>query len=158
MLIAPSELHHKGAMRVVSRFHLRLLLASAIFLLLPAWAISAKSNYSRFAGSYESEQANANKPGPSMTLSLGGDGSATMTQDSGKGPQTLFGHWTDTGGQARVTFDSPGQASAAPMVFEPSHGGMQATTWDHAVWGKLQPPVMKKKNSASWHAKDHHIF
>ena len=147
-----------GAMRVVRRFRLRLLLASAILLLLPTWAICAKSNYSKFAGSYESVQANPDKPGPSMTLSLGTDGSATVTQDSGKGPQTLFGHWTDTGGQVQVTFDSPGQAPAAAMLFGPSHGGMQATTWDHAAWGKLEPPVMKKTNSTSWHAKDHRIF
>ncbi len=41
-----------------------------------------------------------------MNLSLGADGSATVTEDSGNGATTLFGHWVDTGGQVAVTFDA----------------------------------------------------
>lgn len=147
-------------MRVVRRFPLRLLLASSIFLLLPLWAVASKSkdqskDFSKFAGVYESSQANPEKPGPSMSLSLGIDGSATFTQDYGKGPQTFFGHWVDTGGGVKVTFDDPGQPAEAPMNFAPSHGGMQAVNWDRAAWGKLTPPEMKK-TSDHWHAKGHH--
>lgn len=142
-------------MRVVRRFPLRILLAASVFMLLPLWAVAANSkNYSKFAGVYESEQKNPEKPGPSMSLSLGNDGTATFTQDYGKGPQTFFGHWTDTGGGVKVTFDVPGQPPEAPMTFEPGHGGLQAITWDRAAWGKLTPPPMKKTGS-NWHAKDH---
>jgi hypothetical protein len=30
------------------------------------------------------------------------------------------------------------------MVFQPAHDGLQAVTWNHATWGKVDPPSMKK--------------
>ena len=55
-----------------------------------------------------------------MNLSLGADGSATVTEDAGNGATTLFGHWADNGGQVAVTFDAmDGKAAEAPMVFNP---------------------------------------
>jgi hypothetical protein len=80
-----------------------------------------------------------------MNLSLGADGSATVTEDAGNGAATLFGHWVDTGGQVAVTFDAlDGKPAEAPMVFQPAHDGLQAVTWNHASWGKVTPPPMKK--------------
>ena len=96
--------------------------------------------HSKFVGVYLSHAA-----GPSMNLSLGADGSATVTEDAGNGSTTLFGHWVDTGGQVAVTFDaSAGGPVEPPMVFQPAHDGLQAVTWNHASWGKVTPPPMKK--------------
>lgn len=75
-----------------------------------------------------------------MELSLGPDGTATVTEDPGGAPTTLFGHWVDTGNQVKVSFD----ATEPPMVFAPGHGGLQAITWNHATWGGINPPPMKQ--------------
>jgi hypothetical protein len=96
--------------------------------------------HSRFAGVYLSHFAL-----PSMNLSLGRDGTATVTEDPGNGATTLFGHWVDSGSQVTVTFDAvEGKPVEPPMVFAPGHEGLQAVTWNHASWGKVDPPPMKK--------------
>ncbi len=80
-----------------------------------------------------------------MNVSLGRDGSATVTEDPGNGERTLFGHWVDASGQVTVTFDAmEGKPAEPPMVFEAAHDGLQAVTWNHASWGKVAPPPMKK--------------
>ncbi|HEX3941825.1 MAG TPA: hypothetical protein VHX11_10115 [Acidobacteriaceae bacterium] len=144
-------------MSTIHRFLPRTLCVCAVLLLLPLSALGA-SKYSKYAGSYESDQAKPDKPGPSMSLSLGNDGSATFTEDYGKGEQTYFGHWSDAGSQINVTFDpADGQAPLAPMAFSSAHDGLQAVSWDHAAWGKVTPPLMKK-TSDDWHNKGHKIF
>jgi hypothetical protein len=96
--------------------------------------------HSRFAGVYLSHFA-----GPTMNLSLGKDGTATVTEDPGNGATTLFGHWVDSGSQVTVTFDAvEGKPVEPSMVFAPGHDGLQAVTWNHASWGKVDPPPMKK--------------
>jgi hypothetical protein len=96
--------------------------------------------HSRFAGVYLSRFAS-----PSMNLSLGRDGTATVTEDPGNGATTLFGHWVDSGSQVTVTFDAvEGRPVEPPMVFAPGHDGLQAVTWNRASWGKVDPPPMKK--------------
>jgi hypothetical protein len=96
--------------------------------------------HSRFAGVYLSRFTS-----PSMNLSLGKDGTATVTEDAGNGATTLFGHWVDSGSQVTVTFDAvEGKPVEPPMVFQPAHDGLQAVTWNHASWGKVDPPPMKK--------------
>jgi hypothetical protein len=96
--------------------------------------------HSRFAGVYLSRFTS-----PSMNLSLGRDGTATVTEDAGNGATTLFGHWVDSGSQVTVTFDAvEGKPVEPPMVFQPAHDGLQAVTWNHASWGKVDPPPMKK--------------
>jgi hypothetical protein len=98
------------------------------------------TTHSRFAGVYLSRFA-----APSMNLSLGKDGTATVTEDTGNGATTLFGHWVDSGSQVTVTFDAvEGKPIEPPMVFQPAHDGLQAVTWNHASWGKVDPPPMKK--------------
>jgi hypothetical protein len=96
--------------------------------------------HSKFAGVYLSHMV-----GPTMNLSLGKDGTATVTEDPGNGATTLFGHWVDSGSQVTVTFDAvEGRPVEPPMVFQPAHDGLQAVTWNHASWGKVEPPPMKK--------------
>jgi hypothetical protein len=110
----------------------------------------------KWAGTYDSEMPKPGAPpGGSMSVSLGVDGTATVSQDPGKGSTTLFGHWTDNGSQITITFDAAaGQPAAPPMTFAPGHDGLQAVTWDHAAWGKLTPPPMKK-GDANWHKPKH---
>jgi hypothetical protein len=130
-------------MKPAGRFRLCVLFAGTMLLLssLAAFSDSAGA-HSKFAGSYVSKM---DKPVPSMTLSLGEDGTATVTEDAGKGALTHFGHWVDSGAQVTVTFDAEdGRPAAPPMVFQPTHEGLQAVTWDHADWGNQQPPPMKK--------------
>lgn len=110
---------------------------------------------SKWAGDYESDPPKAGTPGGSMSLSLGTDGSATVTQDYGKGESTSFGHWTDSGSQITVTFDPvAGTPTQSPMTFSSSHDGLQAVSYDHAAWGKLTPPPMKK-GAGNWHKGQH---
>jgi hypothetical protein len=119
------------------------ILAAALLLLppLPLHSESAAA-HSKFAGVYMSH---GEKKDPSMSLSLGTDGSATVTEDAGRGAITLFGHWVDSGDQVTVTFDPvDGKAAEPPMTFAPYHDGLQAATWNHALWGKAAPPPMKK--------------
>jgi hypothetical protein len=129
----------------------------AVYAASPAAAASAGAKAdSKWVGSYESDPPKPGTTGASMSLSLGDDGTATVTQDPGNGEITTFGHWSDTGGGITVTFDPvAGTPTPAPMNFSSSHDGLQAATWDHTVWGKLTPPPMKK--SADWH-KGRHPF
>lgn len=122
---------------------LPLCLPFACALLLPsAEAETGAVNHSRFSGVYLSP---LHSGAPSMNLSLGKDGTATVTEDAGEGAQTLFGHWIDSGSQVTVTFDAlEGRPTEPPMVFAPARDGLQAVTWNHAAWGKVDPPPMKK--------------
>jgi hypothetical protein len=118
-------------------------LSLACALVWPSWQTALADNtttHSRFAGVYLSRFAS-----PSMNLSLGRDGTATVTEDPGNGATTLFGHWVDSGSQVTVTFDAvEGKPVEPPMIFQPAHDGLQAVTWNHASWGKGNPPPMKK--------------
>ena len=120
---------------------LQLILACAIsWQSMPAALADSTVAHSKFTGVYLSQKA-----GPSINLSLGADGSATVTEDPGNGAITLFGHWVDSGGQVGVTFDAEqGKPAEPPMVFQAAHDGLQAVTWNHAAWGKVDPPPMKK--------------
>jgi hypothetical protein len=128
-------------MRRPRPFLLHISLACAIICPFTQAALADKSTaHSKFAGVYLSRNA-----GMSMNLSLGYDGTATVTEDPGTGATTLFGHWIDSGSQVTVTFDTvEGKAVEPPMVFAPGHDGLQAVTWNHASWGKADPPPMKK--------------
>jgi hypothetical protein len=115
-------------------------------LLSPVAAFCGSANtHSKLAGVYMSRPRDGAKSGPFLNLSLGPDGTATVTEDAGNGTTTLFGHWVDSGNQVKITFDSQEGKPAEPaMDFEPSHDGLQAVTWNHATWGKETPPPLKK--------------
>jgi hypothetical protein len=116
------------------------LACTVVWTLSQAASADNTNTHSRFAGVYLSRFAP-----PSMNLSLGKDGTATVTEDTGNGATTLFGHWVDSGSQVTVTFDAvEGKPVEPPMVFQPAHDGLQAVTWNHASWGKVDPPPMKK--------------
>ncbi len=117
---------------------------------IPVFAFAAK-----YAGVYSSEAPAEVKPtgpaGPAFSVSLGSDGTATVTQDPGKSAVTTFGHWKDAEGQITINFDSvDGKPADPPLVLQPSHNGFQAVTWNHDLWGKATPPELKKEKS-NWH-------
>ena len=124
-------------MKIPSMFSWYLPLACALLVPL-AQAANTNTDRSRFSGVYLSGL----HAGPSMNLSLGIDGTATVTEDAGEGARTLFGHWAESGSQVTVTFE--GRPAEPPMVFAPAHEGLQAVSWNHASWGKVDPPPMKK--------------
>jgi hypothetical protein len=124
-----------------SSFALRAVLAGALISLSPLAMLGEAINHN-LAGIYVTRLP---KSAPTMSVSLGPDGSATVTQDPGQGSTTYFGKWSDEGNQVKVTFDAQeGEPLPAPMVFEASHSKLQPITWDHEAWGKLQPPTMTK--------------
>ncbi len=81
-----------------------------------------------------------------MDMSLGYDRTATVTEDPGNGEtKTLFGRWIADGNGVTVTFNpQDGKAAEAAMTFTNGKDGLQASTWNHATWGKEVPPPMKK--------------
>jgi hypothetical protein len=148
-------------MRPTKLSHLYLaIVGAAMIMALAAHPVFASSAFSKYAGIYSSEAPDtveATGPaGPAFSVSLGPDGTATVTQDSGKGAITTFGHWADAGSQITVKFDEvEGKPTDPPMVFQPSHDGLQAVNWNHTFWGKTTPPVLKKEES-NWHTSKKH--
>jgi hypothetical protein len=122
--------------------------ACSLCSLAPAAALFGSTTmHSKFVGTYLSDPRNDAQAGPSMDVSLGADGTATVTEDPGTGATTLFGHWVDSGSQVKVTFDAvEGKPAEPPMVFQPGHDGLEAVTWNHATWGKTNPPPMKNRS------------
>src|SRR5271156_3664025 len=140
------------------RSAIRLFLCTGgLLLLAPLPAICSNTNaHSKFTGVYQSVPQEGSKSSAFMNLSLGPDGSATVTEDPGNGTKTLFGHWVDSGSGVTITFDAQeGQPAEPTMVFQPGHDGLQAVTWDHAAWGKENPPPMKKGGAK---IKQHYWF
>ncbi|MGA3225590.1 MAG: hypothetical protein ABSC65_17630 [Acidobacteriaceae bacterium] len=117
-------------------------------LLLAAGALGATpTTHAKFAGTYASRSAEDAKPGPSMDVSLGLDGTATVTEDAGAGAVTHFGHWVETDNQVKVSFDAvEGKPAEPPMTLQSEHDGLRAITWNHTTWGKAQPPVLKSRS------------
>ena len=149
-----------SVMRNTRYFPLHLVIAGAAIVLALAAAPAFAS--SKYAGIYSSEAPDtsdaAGPAGPAFSISLGPDGSATVTQDLGKGAVTTFGHWTDSGNQVTIKFDEvEGKPTDAPMVLQPSHDGLQAVSWNHTLWGKTTPPPLKKEES-NWHTNKKHGF
>ncbi len=126
-----------------ARSFVLIFVASAMLLLSPLASFAGTTTIHKAqAGIYVARVA---KTAPSMTVSLGVDGTATVTGDPGTGSITGFGHWTSLGNQIKVTFDAQEDGPAAPpMVFENTHNHLKAVSWDHAAWGNTTPPVMTK--------------
>jgi hypothetical protein len=110
---------------------LRAFASSTLLLLAPAAVFAANTTTPpALVGVYVARVA---KTAPSMTVSLGEDGTATVTGDLGKGSQV------------KVTFNAEeGAPPAPPMIFQPLHNGLQVVSWDHEEWGNAKPPAMTK--------------
>jgi hypothetical protein len=129
--------------KIVAKSALRVLVAGAMVLFAPLAALAGNTTINpSFAGIYVARVA---KTAPSMTVSLGKDGTATVTGDLGKGSITSFGSWQDDGHQIKVIFNAAeGAPAETPMVFQPGHNQLQVLSWSHEAWGDANPPVMKK--------------
>jgi hypothetical protein len=118
-----------------------------VFVLSPALGLcSSADNRAKYTGAYFSRAHDAGKEGSFMNLSLGYDGSATVTEDPGNGnTMTLFGHWADSGNGITITFPpQEGKPAEPAMTFASAKDGLQPVTWNHATWGKESPPPVKK--------------
>src|ERR1700735_5728369 len=126
-------------MRTTKHSLLHFVLGCAAIVNLALVAAPVCGSVSKYAGIYSSEApdtTDATGPaGPAFSVSLGPDGTATVTQDLGKGAITTFGHWADAGSQVTIKFDDvEGKPAEPPMVLQPSHDGLQAVTWNHTLW------------------------
>jgi hypothetical protein len=131
-------------------------------LALGAWLLFAtgglgavETTHARFAGTYVSRSGDSKKPAPSMDVSLGMDGTATVTEDAGNGAITHFGHWVEADKQVKVSFDAvDGKPAEPPMTLQPERDGLRAITWNHATWGKTTPPLVKNRSRAKQRLTD----
>jgi hypothetical protein len=123
------------------------LLLGALLLFATGALGAVETTHAKFAGTYASRSADGKKPASSMDVSLGIDGTATVTEDAGNGAITLFGHWVETDKQVKVSFDPvDGTPAEPPMTLQPEHDGLRAITWNHATWGKTTPPLVKNRS------------
>jgi hypothetical protein len=105
------------------------------------------TTHARFAGTYASRSKDDATQGPSMDVSLGLDGTATVTEDAGNGIVTHFGHWVETDSQVKVSFDPvEGRPAEPAMTLQAEHDGLRAISWNHATWGTTSPPMVKSRS------------
>src|ERR1700678_2867138 len=121
----------------------RVVVASATLLSSPLAVLAATTDiHPGFDGIYV---ARVDKKAPSMSVSLGVDGTATVSEDPGTGSITSFGNGANDGSQIKVTFDADAGEPATPaMVFQVVHNKLQPVTWNHEAWGTAHPPTMEK--------------
>jgi hypothetical protein len=119
------------------------LLALTLLVLLPIAAMG-KEDLSKFTGTYKGETRSARHL--TMTLSLGDDGTATLTESPNAVDEiTSFGHWTHQGDMIQLTFDPVDrQPTPAPMTFRHEHKTLTPLTWNHNLWRVSTPPAMKR--------------
>jgi hypothetical protein len=81
-----------------------------------------------------------------MTLDLGKDGSATLTQSpTGANEITSFAHWTMQGDTLKLTFDPVDkQPTPASMTFRYDHKTLTPIVYDHDLWHTIPPPPLKR--------------
>ena len=81
-----------------------------------------------------------------MTLSLGDDGTATLTQSPDAVNEiTSFGRWARQGDTIMLTLDPVGkQAPPPPMTFHLEHKTLTPVQWNHNLWRTAPPPAMKR--------------
>jgi hypothetical protein len=91
--------HEKTVPASSAKSFLRALVTSTLLLGAPLAVMAGNTNVpANFAGVYVARVA---KTAPSMTVSLGADGTATVTGDLGKGSMSSFGSWQSDGRQTR---------------------------------------------------------
>jgi hypothetical protein len=137
------------------------LLSFALLALLPlSLHAKDKNELSRLAGTYKGETRakgetrDQSQDGTfanrhhTMTLDLGKDGTATLTQSpTGANEITSFAHWTMQGDVVKLTFDPvEKQNTPAPMTFRHDHKTLTPVIYDHSLWKSLPPPPLKRQS------------
>jgi hypothetical protein len=129
---------------------MRRLLPLALLVALPIVAV-AKEDLSKYTGTYKGETRAVRHH--TMTLSLGDDGTATLTQSPDAVHEiTSFGHWTHQGDIIRLNFDPvEKQPTPSPMAFRREHHTLTPVVWNHNLWRTVPPPAMKRLNRMNQH-------
>lgn len=116
-----------------------------------------KNEFAKYAGTYKGETRakgetrDQSQEGAyairhhTMTLDLGKDGTATLSQSpTGADEITSFAHWTMEGDTLKLTFDPVDkQPTPAPMTFRVEHKTLTPVTYNHDLWRTLPPPPLK---------------
>lgn len=99
---------------------------------------------SKYAGTYRGETQSFRDR--TMTLSLGDDGTATLTQSPDAANEiTSFGRWVRQGDMITLTLDPVGkQATPPPMTFRLAGKTLTPVSWNHNLWRTAPPPAMKR--------------
>ena len=119
------------------------LLPLAFLVILPIVALGSE-DLSKYAGTYKGETQSFRDR--TMTLSLGDDGTATLTQSPDAVNEiTSFGRWVRQGDMITLTLDPVGkQPAPPPMTFRLAHKTLTPVSWNHNLWRTVPPPVMKR--------------
>jgi hypothetical protein len=140
------------------------LLSLALLATLPITAL-AKGEISKLAGTYRGETRAKGETREqtdegtyamrhhTMTLALGKDGSATLSQSPDSTSEiTSFGHWTLEGDIIKITFDPiDKQPTPAPVTFRFDHKALTPIVYNHDLWRTLPPPPLRReKHSAAY--------
>jgi hypothetical protein len=132
-----------------------------VLLLVAAWPprLEARDSLGKYAGVYHGEtrtkeetRAQSREPEyatrhHTMTLSLGKDGSATLTESPDAVSETTrFAHWSYADGQITLRFDPlPNGTTPAPEVYSVNHHELTPVVWDHQLWKNLPPPKLERQ-------------
>ena len=115
----------------------------AFLAILPLVA-SGNEDLSKYSGTYKAETQSIHDR--TMMLSLGDDGTATLTQSPDAVNEiTSFGRWVRQGDMIMLTLDPVGsQAAPPPMTFRLDHKTLTPVQWNHSLWHTAPPPAMKR--------------
>ena len=121
----------------------RLLSLAILVVVLPMVAMG-KEDLSKYSGTYKGETRSIRYL--TMTLSLGDDGTATLTQSPDAVHEiTSFGRWARQGDIIQLNFESVDkQPAPPPMAFRLEHKTLTPITWNHTLWRTAPPPAMKR--------------
>jgi hypothetical protein len=85
-----------------------------------------------------------------MSLDLGKDGTATLTQSpTGADEITSFAHWDIQGDTIKLTFDPVDkQATPTTITFRLNHKILTPLVYNHDLWRSLPPPPLKRERQS----------
>lgn len=149
----PLSIPYRESVTIIT---MKRLLSLVLLAALPLAAF-AKDEQSKLAGSYKGEtrakgetrdQSNEGTYAirhHTMTLELGKDGTATLSQSpTGADEITSFAHWAIEGDTLKLTFDPiDKQPTPAPITFRYQHKTLTPVIYNHDLWHPLPPPPLK---------------
>jgi hypothetical protein len=136
------------------------LLSLALLAILPLTVhAKAKNELSKVAGTYKGETRARDETRAqsqdgtyairhhTMSLDLGKDGTATLTQSpTGADEITSFAHWAIQGDTIKLTFDPVDkQPTPTPVSFRLNHKTLTPLIYNHDLWRTLPPPPLKRQ-------------
>ncbi len=134
-----------------------------ILVLLPAAAwppsVQARDSLAKYAGVYHGETRTREETRAqsreqeyavrhhTITLTLGKDGTATLTESPDAVSETTrFAHWSYADEQITLRFDPlPDGTTPAPESYSVNHHELTPVVWDHHLWKTLPPPKLERE-------------